>query len=118
MVGRDGIEPPTPGFSDRPAPTRKYAEVLYVGDLARRCSLVSIGSRWSITGTRGHRTGTPQRILSASRRSEEHTSELQSRPHLVCRLLLEKKKVNQARYYLAGREGDSMWGLPAAGGLG
>src|SRR3989442_7918953 len=27
-----------------------------------------------------------------SRRSEEHTSELQSRPHLVCRLLLEKKK--------------------------
>src|SRR3989442_7530512 len=26
------------------------------------------------------------------RRSEEHTSELQSRPHLVCRLLLEKKK--------------------------
>src|SRR5690554_7350073 len=33
----------------------------------------------------GHRQG---RIT----RSEEHTSELQSRPHLVCRLLLEKKK--------------------------
>src|SRR5690625_6066039 len=30
-------------------------------------------------------------------RSEEHTSELQSRGHLVCRLLLEKKKLNQAR---------------------
>src|SRR3989442_9501405 len=29
------------------------------------------------------------------RRSEEHTSELQSRPHLVCRLLLEKKKKTQ-----------------------
>src|SRR5436305_11863051 len=28
------------------------------------------------------------------RRSEEHTSELQSRPHLVCRLLLEKKKLH------------------------
>src|SRR5690625_6758139 len=28
-------------------------------------------------------------------RSEEHTSELQSRGHLVCRLLLEKKKVKQ-----------------------
>src|SRR5690554_7755642 len=28
----------------------------------------------------------------AGPRSEEHTSELQSRPHLVCRLLLEKKK--------------------------
>src|SRR3989442_11930930 len=33
-----------------------------------------------------------QEILSVEDRSEEHTSELQSRPHLVCRLLLEKKK--------------------------
>src|SRR5215813_3137473 len=32
-------------------------------------------------------------------RSEEHTSELQSRPHLVCRLLLEKKKVKQSRRF-------------------
>src|SRR6266498_994795 len=31
-------------------------------------------------------------MLSGEIRSEEHTSELQSRPHLVCRLLLEKKK--------------------------
>src|SRR5215813_774073 len=31
----------------------------------------------------------------SARRSEEHTSELQSRPHLVCRLLLEKKKQNK-----------------------
>src|SRR5690554_7265826 len=30
--------------------------------------------------------------LFRQHRSEEHTSELQSRPHLVCRLLLEKKK--------------------------
>src|SRR3989442_9263250 len=30
--------------------------------------------------------------LGVVERSEEHTSELQSRPHLVCRLLLEKKK--------------------------
>src|SRR5438309_5530320 len=30
--------------------------------------------------------------LESSRRSEEHTSELQSQFHLVCRLLLEKKK--------------------------
>src|SRR3989442_8513310 len=33
--------------------------------------------------------GIPPRVVST--RSEEHTSELQSRPHLVCRLLLEKK---------------------------
>src|SRR5207253_6878894 len=31
-------------------------------------------------------------------RSEEHTSELQSRGHLVCRLLLEKKKNNEIHY--------------------
>src|SRR5690554_7563318 len=30
-------------------------------------------------------------------RSEEHTSELQSRPHLVCRLLLEKKNTSPPR---------------------
>src|SRR3989442_10762497 len=35
------------------------------------------------------RRGLLQAVVS---RSEEHTSELQSRPHLVCRLLLEKKK--------------------------
>src|SRR5205809_5601065 len=33
-------------------------------------------------------------ILANPHRSEEHTSELQSRLHLVCRLLLEKKKKN------------------------
>src|SRR5437870_9126597 len=31
-------------------------------------------------------------LLQTAKRSEEHTSELQSRGHLVCRLLLEKKK--------------------------
>src|SRR3989442_10760984 len=43
------------------------------------------------------RTGTLQGGDSWPRtaRSEEHTSELQSRPHLVCRLLLEKKKTSR-----------------------
>src|SRR3989449_1905055 len=36
----------------------------------------------------------PYRVYGAQQRSEEHTSELQSRLHLVCRLLLEKKKNN------------------------
>src|SRR5215813_5051142 len=36
----------------------------------------------------------PLRRCRSAARSEEHTSELQSRPHLVCRLLLEKKKTN------------------------
>src|SRR5690554_4560112 len=36
-------------------------------------------------------------------RSEEHTSELQSRPHLVCRLLLEKKKKKKTNYIIHKR---------------
>src|SRR5690606_39472706 len=45
------------------------------------------GTRFRARGParRGHR-------LHSSARSEEHTSELQSRENLVCRLLLEKKK--------------------------
>src|SRR3989442_5665334 len=37
--------------------------------------------------------------LSSHYRSEEHTSELQSRPHLVCRLLLEKKKKSKSTHH-------------------
>src|SRR2546422_1381636 len=37
-------------------------------------------------------------ICPSSPRSEEHTSELQSRLHLVCRLLLEKKKKKTKRH--------------------
>src|SRR2546429_6364725 len=39
-------------------------------------------------------------VSSARARSEEHTSELQSRLHLVCRLLLEKKKISTVRDHL------------------
>src|SRR2546422_1848669 len=38
--------------------------------------------------------------VNAAARSEEHTSELQSRLHLVCRLLLEKKKANTTTPHL------------------
>src|SRR5690554_7232067 len=40
----------------------------------------------------GRGSGLPAAHRCSGQRSEEHTSELQSRPHLVCRLLLEKKK--------------------------
>src|SRR5256884_3579034 len=39
----------------------------------------------------------PQQVEELLLRSEEHTSELQSRLHLVCRLLLEKKKIRRTR---------------------
>src|SRR2546429_6238164 len=44
----------------------------------------------------------PSRSRDRKKRSEEHTSELQSRLHLVCRLLLEKKNDHYAR--LASRD--------------
>src|SRR3989442_11514203 len=49
-----------------------------------------IGRNWLPSSASSEGTG---------KRSEEHTSELQSRPHLVCRLLLEKKKQNRTTTY-------------------
>src|SRR5690348_17727098 len=47
-------------------------------------------------GERGERgTEEPLHALVTATRSEEHTSELQSPVHLVCRLLLEKKKIQE-----------------------
>src|SRR6195952_6032455 len=44
---------------------------------------------------RSRRDGSGHAVLHGELRSEEHTSELQSLRHLVCRLLLEKKKKNR-----------------------
>src|SRR5258708_10619775 len=52
----------------------------------RRCSFSSRSLRSVMSWT------VPTLTARRSRRSEEHTSELQSPDHLVCRLLLEKKK--------------------------
>src|SRR5690349_23101556 len=54
---------------------------------SRRSSAGSASEKWRCG--RSKRTGRPSPCKS---RSEEHTSELQSRRDLVCRLLLEKKK--------------------------
>src|SRR3989449_3923291 len=43
------------------------------------------------------RTAQAVQVFDGQQRSEEHTSELQSRLHLVCRLLLEKKKKTALR---------------------
>src|SRR5688572_32560501 len=68
-------------------------------DVQRRRSLAQVRP----AATRGHhhhrhrsRTQTDQRHATDGRRSEEHTSELQSQSNLVCRLLLEKKKTTTA----------------------
>src|SRR3712207_8900172 len=75
------------------------------GDPARDVGLDHAGNHvhaWPLGGddeVETHRPGflgdPDHRILHLGcRRSEEHTSELQSRQYLVCRLLLEKKKQN------------------------
>src|SRR5439155_6292264 len=55
--------------------------------------------------------GHPAAESAAAKRSEEHTSELQSRGHLVCRLLLEKKK-NAHQSLGLGRSGVLVRDLP------
>src|SRR5699024_12067431 len=50
--------------------------------------------------------GLARRASSLDPRSEEHTSELQSRFDLVCRLLLEKKKNARCRVVVAIQPGD------------
>src|SRR3712207_6991161 len=54
-------------------------------------------ARAAVDGRRG--VGGRRRPVAGRRRSEEHTSELQSRQYLVCRLLLEKKKKNTYTVY-------------------
>src|SRR2546430_9201222 len=54
----------------------------------RFSSLQVSGVGWAKTGAMGRRLCPPN-----AGRSEEHTSELQSQSNLVCRLLLEKKKI-------------------------
>src|SRR5258708_18724897 len=51
--------------------------------------------------------------LPLSRRSEEHTSELQSPDHLVCRLLLEKKKKKQEKAETTHTRRHAAEGMPS-----
>src|SRR2546422_6202991 len=56
-----------------------------------------VGRPTGIPGPDAIRVGGARCQAAVAERSEEHTSELQSRLHLVCRLLLEKKKTNAQR---------------------
>src|SRR5262245_64564227 len=52
-----------------------------------------LAAAWRVIVSMATESITSRQIVFGSIRSEEHTSELQSLRHLVCRLLLEKKKV-------------------------
>src|SRR5690606_39965157 len=78
---------------------RSYLERRVVSDARRARAQRAVGNRHPCRGTEplarpvilhpAQLVGAAHRLAS---RSEEHTSELQSRENLVCRLLLEKKK--------------------------
>src|SRR5690554_2105617 len=73
-------------YSAKDDPEASTSNVL---DLLRKVPLVTVDGEDEIQlkGSSSFKI-----YLNGKPRSEEHTSELQSRPHLVCRLLLEKKK--------------------------
>src|SRR5690625_6661090 len=84
-------------------PTRRSSDLMH-----RRCCwpperLVPGASRRSLTSLQSAArrkdisTISSSSAREAASRSEEHTSELQSRGHLVCRLLLEKKKITDTQ---------------------
>src|SRR3712207_8140903 len=82
-----------------PLEERKRRERLEIGRV-----LVEVG----VVGGQAHggapsacrQYGRRRMVLAIPGRSEEHTSELQSRQYLVCRLLLEKKQINLTLYAL------------------
>src|SRR5205814_9937947 len=76
--------PPPPGSTLFP-----YTTLFRSGDSGSSAS--GINDAGQITGTSFGQTSTGFHAFLISPRSEEHTSELQSLRHLVCRLLLEKK---------------------------
>src|SRR5689334_25435680 len=63
---------------------------------SKKFQSLGMGRVWkSLTGASNSNSGPEERTVEAMTRplrSEEHTSELQSQFHLVCRILLEKKK--------------------------
>src|SRR3989442_8675959 len=71
--------PPSRDTASRPRARKRSAASILVLPAAH-----TVTTRPPLVGWKSART--------VGSRSEEHTSELQSRPHLVCRLLLEKKK--------------------------
>src|SRR5205809_8138478 len=78
-------------FTDPPDPeidTLSLHDALPICQMLRKTEVQEAGETALLRGEQLDRS----RALDINDRSEEHTSELQSRLHLVCRLLLEKKK--------------------------
>src|SRR5688500_19903268 len=90
------MHPPAPPPPPPPFPTRRSSDLLLVDSAVRRRQHTrSIAGHAVGRDDLGRQTiysGPVARRNTAVKRSEEHTSELQSPCNLVCRLLLEQKK--------------------------
>src|SRR5690349_23653956 len=85
--------PYTTLFRSRPCPTRGARDLdRRARDEQRRQRIACGRGRAEVAADRA---AVPDLRRADGARSEEHTSELQSRRDLVCRLLLEKKKTNE-----------------------
>src|SRR5947209_13731059 len=82
------------GKAELSKPPRKMLPGVIGDDEERRCAVFVVyrERRRLVSRQKTIRRLIHLRPVSLTRRSEEHTSELQSRQYLVCRLLLEKKK--------------------------
>src|SRR3712207_7219768 len=91
---RSTLFPYTTLFRSAAAEGVSALRVAFAGDAARFAAWVPGGIARAASGAGSAAGSGAGSALSAagSARSEEHTSELQSRQYLVCRLLLEKKK--------------------------
>src|SRR3712207_8826653 len=75
----------------QPQDEQRVQEGVTRGGLGRADGELELGGSVGDDDEGGHLTGGAD-----GGRSEEHTSELQSRPYLVCRLLLAKKKIHKS----------------------
>src|SRR5207302_11246654 len=103
FFARSGNPPALPSF-----PTRRSSDLVGSSEVAlgyQQAAAPLLLARVLQVATR-HQLGVAGRLVAgdvsyqaafAARRSEEHTSELQSRENLVCRLLLEKKNTCRSR---------------------
>src|SRR3989442_10188652 len=80
--------------------TTLFRSILFAANIIGFDALLNSPTR-RMRSSRDHAAGFSLRSASFNPRSEEHTSELQSRPHLVCRLLLEKKQATSAPHTLS-----------------
>src|SRR2546422_2863350 len=84
-----GFEPPTNSLEGCCSIHLSYGRVLFDNNLTRGAI-----RRARLAARRRALLARRLDLVSILLRSEEHTSELQSRLHLVCRLLLEKKRID------------------------